>query len=257
VWSEGVAEERADLLEAVEISAGYGREAIVKRISIGVSRGHATLVIGPNGSGKSTLVKAITGELPLMTGSVHLRGADISTWSEERRAAAGVGYVPQSRDVFPGLTVLENLEMGGYRLGRAGLREQIDRILGTFPQLRALLKRPARQLSGGERKLVGVAWALAPDPQLMILDEPTANLSPRVAETVLEQVVTGLCTLGHGVLLIEQRVAPALKRATSVFVLVDGELRHTGPAADLRDLADLSELFFGPRSALTRNSSSS
>ncbi len=251
VEEERVLREPADggqespLLRAVDIAAGYGREPIVKGIGLDVHRGQAALVMGPNGAGKSTFVKAVTGELPLLSGAVFLRGVDVSRWGEERRAAAGVGYVPQVRDVFPGLTVQENLEMGGYRLDRVRVREQIAKVLDTFPQLKSFLRRQARQLSGGERKLVGVARALVPDPELIILDEPTANLSPRVAESVLEQVVTGLSRLNRGVLLIEQRVAVALERANTVLVLVDGRHRHSGPAAELRGMTDLSDLFFG------------
>ncbi|HUZ22039.1 MAG TPA: ATP-binding cassette domain-containing protein [Acidimicrobiales bacterium] len=238
-------DQRPALLRAVDIAAGYGREPIVKGIGLEVHHGQVALVMGPNGAGKSTFVKAVTGELPLLSGAVYLRGDDVSRWGEERRAAAGVGYVPQVRDVFPGLTVQENLEMGGYRLDRVRARERIAKVLDTFPQLTAFLRRPARQLSGGERKLVGVARALVPEPELIILDEPTANLSPRVAESVLEQVVTGLSRLNRGVLLIEQRVAVALERADTVLVLVDGRHRHSGPAAELRGMTDLSDLFFG------------
>ena len=241
----------AALLKVVDVAAGYGREPVVQGISISVPRGEAALVIGPNGAGKSTFVKAITGELPLLAGSVQLDGVDVSRWAEERRSASGIGYVPQVRDVFPGLSVHENLEMGAYRSGRATARDQIAKVIETFPTLKPLLRRQARQLSGGERKLVGVARALVPEPDLVILDEPTANLSPRIAEDVLDQAVTGLCRLGRGVLLIEQRVAVALERASTVLVLVDGRHRHSGPAEPLRGATDLGDLFFGRTAVAT------
>ena len=237
------------LLEVTDVTAGYRREPVVRGISLQVEHGEAALVIGPNGAGKSTFVKAVTGELPLLGGSVHLRGVDVSRWPEERRTSAGIGYVPQVRDVFPGLTVQENLEMGGYRLARNELRERIGGVVETFPTLKALLRRQAGQLSGGQRKLVGVARALVPQPELVILDEPTANLSPRIAGDVLDEAVSALCTQGRGVLLIEQRVAVALERASSVLVLVDGRPRHSGPAADLRGKVDLGALFFGRAAA--------
>jgi branched-chain amino acid transport system ATP-binding protein len=233
------------LLEVIGVTAGYRREAVVREISLRVERGEAALVIGPNGAGKSTFVKAVTGELPLLAGTVRLRGVDVSRWPEERRTAAGIGYVPQVRDVFSGLTVEENLEMGGYRLARQALRERISDVLETFPTLKPLLRRRAGQLSGGQRKLVGVARALVPEPELVILDEPTANLSPRIAESVLDEAVSALCALSRGVLLIEQRVAVAMERASTVLVLVDGRPRHSGPAEPLRGKADLSQLFFG------------
>ncbi len=237
------------LLEVTDVTAGYRREPVVRGISLQVEHGEAALVIGPNGAGKSTFVKAVTGELPLLGGSVHLRGVDVSRWPEERRTSAGIGYVPQVRDVFPGLTVQENLEMGGYRLARNELRDRIGGVVETFPTLKALLRRQAGQLSGGQRKLVGVARALVPQPELVILDEPTANLSPRIAGDVLDEAVSALCTQGRGVLLIEQRVAVALERASSVLVLVDGRPRHSGPAADLRGKVDLGALFFGRAAA--------
>ncbi len=237
------------LLEVTDVTAGYRREPVVRGISLQVEHGEAALVIGPNWAGKSTFVKAVTGELPLLGGSVHLRGVDVSRWPEERRTSAGIGYVPQVRDVFPGLTVQENLEMGGYRLARNELRDRIGGVVETFPTLKALLRRQAGQLSGGQRKLVGVARALVPQPELVILDEPTANLSPRIAGDVLDEAVSALCTQGRGVLLIEQRVAVALERASSVLVLVDGRPRHSGPAADLRGKVDLGALFFGRAAA--------
>ncbi len=237
------------LLEVTDVTAGYRREPVVRGISLQVEHGEAALVIGPNGAGKSTFVKAVTGELPLLGGSVHLRGVDVSRWPEERRTSAGIGYVPQVRDVFPGLTVQENLEMGGYRLARNELRDRIGGVVETFPTLKALLRRQAGQLSGGQRKLVGVARALVPQPELVILDEPTANLSPRIAGDVLDEAVSALCTQGRGVLLIEQRVAVALERASSVLVLVDGRPRHSGPAADLQGKVDLGALFFGRAAA--------
>ena len=233
------------LLEVTGVAAGYRREAVVHGISLCVEHGSAALVIGPNGSGKSTFVKAVTGELPLLAGAVRLRGVDVSRWPEERRTAAGVGYVPQVRDVFSGLTVEENLEMGGYRVPRHALREHIGQVVDTFPTLKPLLHRRAGHLSGGQRKLLGVARALVPQPELVILDEPTANLSPRIASTVLDEAVSALCAQGRGVLLIEQRVAVALDRASTVLVLVDGRPRHSGPAAALRGKVDLGHLFFG------------
>lgn len=235
----------APLLDVTEVAAGYRREVVVQGISLRVEHGAAALVIGPNGAGKSTFVKAVTGELPLLSGSVHLRGVDVSRWPEERRTAAGVGYVPQVRDVFSALTVEENLEMGGYRLARGVLRERIGEVVETFPTLKPILRRRAGQLSGGQRKLVGVARALVPQPELVILDEPTANLSPRIAASVLDEAVSALCAQRRGVLLIEQRVAVAMERASTVLVLVDGRPRHSGPAAPLRGKADLGQLFFG------------
>jgi branched-chain amino acid transport system ATP-binding protein len=227
------------------VSAGYARVPVIKDVSVLIGKGDIVLVIGPNGAGKSTLVKAIIGELPLMSGSVRFRDMDIGGLSEDVRAGHGIGYVPQLRDVFPTLTVLENLEMGGYSLGRAQAKNRIAELFDRFPQLVPLRGRLVRRLSGGERKLVAVARALVPDPVLLILDEPTANLAPRIARQVLTQVVRGLADTGGAILLIEQRVELALEVASWVNVLVDGRLRRSGPAEDFRHGKAISEVFFG------------
>ncbi|MGH2470720.1 MAG: ATP-binding cassette domain-containing protein, partial [Chloroflexota bacterium] len=209
-----------------------------------VGRGEVALVIGPNGAGKSTLVKAINGELPLLGGRVLFAGEDLSSATVDVRARKGIGYVPQLNDVFPTLSVQENLEMGGYLLKPAEVKARIAGILERFPQLVPLRRRAAKALSGGEHKLVAVARALVAEPALLILDEPTANLAPRIAESVLGDVVTSLKDMGRAVLLIEQRVDLALKVAGWAYVLVDGRNRHSGPAANL-DAASLSDMFFG------------
>jgi ABC-type branched-subunit amino acid transport system ATPase component len=233
------------LLHVDGVSAGYARVPVIKNVSVRVGTGDVVLVIGPNGAGKSTLVKAVIGELPLMSGSVRFRDTDIGGLSEEVRAGQGIGYVPQLRDVFPTLTVLENLEMGGYSLSRVQARNRVAELFDRFPQLAPLRRRLVRRLSGGERKLVAVARALVPDPALLILDEPTANLAPRIARQVLTQVVRGLADSGGAILLIEQRVELALEVASWVNVLVDGRLRHSGPAEDFRHGRAIAEVFFG------------
>jgi branched-chain amino acid transport system ATP-binding protein len=202
------------------------------------------LVIGPNGAGKSTLIKALNGELPLMSGSVRLGDQDLAGLTEDQRAARGLGYVPQSRDVFGTLTVTENLEMGGYRLPHAVTAERIAEIFERFPSLERLRKRLAQTLSGGERKLLAVARALVAQPTTLMLDEPTANLAPPVAARVLTEIVAGLAEGGAAVLLIEQRIALALDVASWVYVLVDGTPRFAGAAGEFRALPDMGAVFF-------------
>jgi ABC-type branched-subunit amino acid transport system ATPase component len=237
----------APLLQASNVSVGYGGVPVVRDVSLAVSPAQISLVIGPNGAGKSTLVKGLIGELPLMSGNVIFEGNDASHWNEERRAASGLGYVPQLRDVFPTLTVRENLEVGAYRLKPKDAKAAVSEALARFPQLGRLRHRKARQLSGGERKLLAVARALMADPSVLILDEPTANLGPKVARMVLDEVVAGLAAMGRGVLLIEQRVALAASIASHVIVLVDGQMSYSASGAEFRDVPDVSELFFGRR----------
>jgi branched-chain amino acid transport system ATP-binding protein len=237
------------LLSGEDITAGYGAVPVISGVSVDVAPGEVALVIGPNGAGKSTLIKTLNGELGLMGGSVRLAGADISGLSEHLRAARGLGYVPQSRDVFPTLTVAENLEMGGYRLPRRAVEERLAEIFGSFPQLARLRRRLAQTLSGGERKLLAIARALVAEPTVLMLDEPTANLAPAVAARVLDEVITGLAGAGRAVLLIEQRIALALDVATWVYVLVDGKPRFSGSADSFRALPDPGAVFFASAAA--------
>ena len=232
------------MLSACDVTAGYGAVPVIRDVSVDAFPGEVALVIGPNGAGKSTLIKALIGELGLMSGEVLLNGEDISRLSEDQRAVRGLGYVPQSRDVFGALTVTENLQMGGYRLPRDVTAERLSEIFDRFPALGKLRKRLAQTLSGGERKLLAIARALVAQPTVLMLDEPTANLAPAVARRVLGEVIAGLAGSGAAVLLVEQRIALALDAASQVYVLVDGSPRFTGTAAEFRALPDMGAVFF-------------
>jgi branched-chain amino acid transport system ATP-binding protein len=232
-------------LDVEGATAGYGKTPVVKNVSLDVALGEIVLVMGPNGAGKSTLVKAVTGQLPLLAGRVSLAGVDVTHRREEDRVAAGIGYVPQTRDVFAPLSVLENLQMGGYRLPARDVGRRLDEVLELFPALAPLKRRTAKTLSGGERKMVAIARALMASPRLLILDEPTSNLAPQIAASVLEKVVARLAESGRAVLLIEQRVSLALHVASRGYVLTDGQVRLEGSAEDLRTKHDLGALFLG------------
>jgi branched-chain amino acid transport system ATP-binding protein len=232
------------LLRVEEISAGYAKVPVAKSVSLQVGSGEVALIIGPNGAGKSTLVKAVNGELELLGGSIFFGGRDISQLREDARARLGIGYVPQVNDVFPTLNVQENLEMGGYRLSSSATKARIAELFEQFPQLVPLRRRAAHHLSGGERKLLGVARALVPEPSLLILDEPTANLSPKIADVVLSEVVARLSATGRAVLLIEQRVELALKVSHWVYVLVDGSSKRSGAVEEFRE-GPITDVFFG------------
>jgi branched-chain amino acid transport system ATP-binding protein len=218
---------------------------VVQDVSLTVAAGEIALVVGPNGAGKSTLVKAVIGELPLLGGSISFNGSDVSRWDEEHRAVGGLGYVPQMRDVFATLSVVENLEVGAYRLPARQAKIAIHEMFERFPQLARLRHRKARQLSGGERKLLAIARGLIANPKLLILDEPTANLAPKIARMVLDEVVVSLAATGHGILLIEQRVALASRVAAQVTVLVDGKVRYAASGEEFRALPDVGAIFFG------------
>ena len=226
------------------VSFGYGSLKIVDQASLQVGQGEIVVLIGPNGAGKSTLVKGINGQLPLLEGKLALNGIDLSRTLPQARIRHGVGYVPQLRDVFPTLSVSENLEMGAYILSKTSLKSRTDQVLEVFPVLAAMRHRKAGSLSGGERKMLAIARALMAEPSVLILDEPTSNLAPNIAARVINEVVAGLASTGQAVLMIEQRVEMALAVATWGYVLVQGQVRLAGAASKLRETSDLGSLFF-------------
>lgn len=233
------------LLEANGISAGYSRVPVIRGISLSVAPGEIVLVMGPNGAGKSTLVKTIVGQLPVLEGQILLEQKDVSKVREEERIARGLGYVPQTRDVFAPLTVMENLQMGAFRVSGKEVGARVKQVMELFPALTKLTRRQAKTLSGGERKMVAIARAMVANPRLLILDEPTSNLAPQVAANVLESVVSRVAEAGRAVLLIEQRVSLALQVASWGYLLTEGQVRLEGSAGDLRSRDDLGALFLG------------
>ncbi len=197
------------------------------------------------GAGKSTLLKSLVGILKLDKGTILLGDDDVSGRPPEELARRGVGYVPQVNDIFEPLTVLENLEMGGYLLSPAQVRARVVEVGAVFPQLPPMLRRRADKLSGGERKMLAIARVLMLDPQVLILDEPTANLSPKLADALLGEHVRRLAGLGKAVLLVEQRARAALQVADWTSVLVSGSIRLEGRPAELLQRKDFEELFLG------------
>jgi branched-chain amino acid transport system ATP-binding protein len=233
-----------------DLTAGYGAAPIINDISLTVAEGEVVTVIGPNGAGKSTLLKCLTGRLKPQAGQVLLDGHDVTAASGNVLTKVGLGYLPQQNDIFPTLTVRENLEMGGYLLRKAQVAERIDQVLQTFPALRPLLKRRGKLLSGGERKLLGIGRCLISSPKLLVLDEPTAGLSPILARTMLEEHLTSLARAGVTILLVEQRAHQAMQIADWCYVLVAGRVEVNGAPAALLGRPDFGELFLG-RSART------
>lgn len=219
-------------LRVRDLSAGYGGTPVVNQVSLTVPGKQVMLVIGPNGSGKSTLAKALAGVIPKMGGSVLLDGADITGVPSHELVRRGIGYVPQVRDVFDPLTVSENLQVSGYTLDRPTFESRRDEVFRVFPRLVELRKRLAVNLSGGERKMLAIARVLLLEPSIVIIDEPTAGLSPRLAGEVLEEHVVRIAAAGAGILLIEQRAADALRVADEVCVMAGGAVTLTTSAKD-------------------------
>ena len=232
-------------LRTHELSAGYNRSPVVHDVSVSVAPGEIVSVVGPNGSGKSTLLKAIVGVVETLSGGVMISGRDVTDWASEEIARIGVGYVPQIDDVFPPLTVRENLEMGGYLLKPSQIEPRIERVMSIFPRLSMMASRRAGKLSGGERKMLAMGRALMPGPALVVLDEPTANLAPAIAHTVLHEHVRQLAATGASVLVVEQRARAVLEISDRTYVLGGGRVRMEGTPADLSRSSEFVDSFLG------------
>ena len=228
-----------------DLSAGYGRVPTISGVSISAGIGEVVAIVGPNGAGKSTLLKALAGVLPMMSGQVMLGDEEVTGLPSFQLARRGMGYVPQLDDVFEPLSVAENLAMGGYALPRQAIDGRVKEVVAIFPQLEALLGRSARKLSGGERKMVAVGRALMARPRVLLLDEPTANLSPKLAATLLGSELRALAASGVAVLLVEQRAAAALRVADWAYVMVSGHVSLSAPAASLATQGNLGDIFMG------------
>jgi branched-chain amino acid transport system ATP-binding protein len=227
------------------VAAGYGGNRVVDGVTAQVGRGEIATIIGPNGSGKSTLLKAVTGDLPLLAGTISIGGKDVTGMRRDQLVRSGVGYVPQEREVFAPLTVRENLEMGGYLLKRSQVGVAMDRVFTLFGDLARMLRTPAGRLSGGERKMLALGRVLMHDPTVVVLDEPTANLSPIASSIVLAEQVPALAAAGKAVLLVEQRALEALNVSDWAYVMVAGSLRAEAAAHDMLARGDIGEMFLG------------
>lgn len=237
-------------LSTANVTAGYGGPPVIRDVCVGVDRGQVVVVAGPNGAGKSTLVKAIVGHLRC-SGDITLAGMPIANRPPEQIARHGVGYVPQHQDVFDTMTVLENLELGGYLLKKKEIPARLDEVISVFPKLGALRRRPVGRLSGGERKMVAVGRVLMLRPKVLVLDEPTAGLSVALTVQLFETHITALASTGTGILLVEQKASEALRVAHWGYILVSGEVRVSEPASEILARPDLGELFLGGSTSLT------
>jgi branched-chain amino acid transport system ATP-binding protein len=232
-------------LRAQGITAGYGGDPVIRDITVQTSPGEVVSLVGPNGSGKSTLLKSLVGVVRVASGTVRVGDRDLTNAAPEDVARAAVGYVPQVDDIFAPLTVRENLEMGGYLLRRKQVGEHVERVLAVFPRLGEMLSRSAGKLSGGERKMLAMGRVLMLDPGVFLLDEPTANLAPRVAGTLLTEHVRKLAASGAAVLIVEQRARAVLAISDRTYVLGGGEVRMAGTPAELTASPDFVESFLG------------
>ncbi|HWG65361.1 MAG TPA: ABC transporter ATP-binding protein [Streptosporangiaceae bacterium] len=238
-------------LRAKGITAGYGGDPVIRNITLSADPGQVVSLVGANGSGKSTLLKSLVGVVRISSGTVLVGDRDVTNKAPEEIARASVGYVPQVDDVFGPLTVKENLEMGGYLLPRKQVAERVERVIGVFPKLGEMLTRPAGKLSGGERKMLAMGRVLMLDPGVFLLDEPTANLAPIIASSLLADHVRRLAAGGASVLIVEQRAKAVLAISDRSYVLGGGEVRMEGTPAELSASPDFVESFLGGRGAVS------
>lgn len=225
------------------LTGGYGGADILKGCTIGVEKGEIAVIVGPNGAGKSTAMKAMLGMLDIREGSVQLGGKDITKLTPQSRIAEGVAFVPQTSNVFTGMSVEENLEMGAF-LRRDDFRDTMNEIYGLFPILKEKRRQMAGELSGGQRQQVAVGRALMTRPSVLMLDEPTAGVSPIVMDELFDRILE-IRETGVAILMVEQNARQALNIADRGYVLVQGENRYTDTGEALLANPDVRKSFLG------------
>ncbi len=225
------------------LTGGYGGADILHDCTIGVGRGEIAVIVGPNGAGKSTAMKAVFGMLNLHEGSVHLDGDDITGMTPQARVAKGMSFVPQNRNVFTSMSVEENLEMGAF-IRRDDFADTMEQVFDLFPVLREKRRQPAGELSGGQRQQVAVGRALMTQPKVLMLDEPTAGVSPIVMDELFDRIIE-VAKSGIAILMVEQNARQALNIADKGYVLVQGRNRYTDTGAALLANPDVRKAFLG------------
>ncbi len=235
----------APVLVTVGLVAGYEPDLpIVRGVDLSIAKGELVVLLGPNGAGKSTLVKAIAGTVPVHAGRVLLEGRDITRVTPHRKLAEGLAFVPQTENVFATLSILENLQIAVALLPKPQRKARIDALFARFPDLAVKPTRPAGALSGGQRQMLAVARALALEPPVLILDEPSAGLSPKVVGEAFA-LLKAINAEGVTIVLVEQNVKAALAIADRAVVLVEGTIRHEGQPAEMRDDPVIARLYLG------------
>ena len=230
-------------LNATEMLGGYGETTILNSCTISVNKGEIAVIVGPNGAGKSTAMRAIFGMLRLKKGQIMFDNQDITNLKPQERVGLGMGFVPQTNNVFNSMTVLENLEMGGF-LNNKDIDKNIQDIFSLFPILHEKRSQTLNELSGGQRQQVAVGRALMTNPKLLMLDEPTAGVSPIVVKELFQKI-TEISSKGIAILMVEQNAKQALAIANKGFVLVQGENKYTDKGSSLLKNKQVRKAFLG------------
>ncbi|MCS7095371.1 MAG: ABC transporter ATP-binding protein [Thaumarchaeota archaeon] len=233
------------MIELKDLEAGYGPLHVLFGVTATYAPRLITSIVGPNGSGKSTLLKTIFGFTKVFAGQVIFDGIDITGRPSHHVARLGIAYLPQTDNVFANLTVRENLTMATYGMGKESARERLEEVIASFPILERYWRRKAGTLSGGERQMLAMAVALIRRPKVILFDEPTANLAPKIAKTVIDKIAELRDELGITVLLVEQNALRALEYGDRAQLLVSGRLVFDGSARELLESKELGRLYLG------------
>jgi branched-chain amino acid transport system ATP-binding protein len=233
------------LLELSDVSVHYGRIQAVSELSISVDEGEIVTLIGANGAGKSTTMRAISGIRPLSGGTIRFDGEDISRLRGDLRVVRGISQSPEGRGIFPGMTVLENLDMGAYaRKDRKNLQPDFDRVFELFPRLAERKTQVGGTMSGGEQQMLAIGRALMAKPRLLLLDEPSMGLAPQFIQQIF-RIITEINRQGTTVLLVEQNAQQALSRAHRAYVLETGRITKSGTGKELLADTSIKEAYLG------------
>lgn len=233
------------MLNVEDIFAGYGKLQILNGVTLTAKPGEITVIVGPNGSGKSTLLKTIAGLTTVYEGTVKHNGQEITGLASHKIARSGIAFLPQTDNVFTNLTITENLRLAGYTINQNDYRTRLKRIFQLFPQLSAYTNTKALSLSGGERQMLAMALALIREPNVMMFDEPTANLAPKIATQVLNLISSLAKDIGLTILLAEQNARRALEIGDVAYLLVGGKSAFEGTARELLEHKELGRLYLG------------
>jgi ABC-type branched-subunit amino acid transport system ATPase component len=234
------------VLEVTNLEGGYGKVQIMNGVDLYVDEGEFVTVIGPNGCGKSTFIKLIFGIATYYGGSVKHKGEEVSGWRTDSLVNRGIAYVPQVDNVFPNLSVRENLEMGGINLSIPVLNERIERTLEMFTDLKSRMSDVTASLSGGQRQMLAISRALISNPDFLLLDEPTAALSPLYQQQIIERIDT-LRSKGITVLIVEQNARLSLARSDRGYIFSNGKVVHTNSASHILADPQINEYFLGTK----------
>ncbi len=233
------------MINAKGINAGYGPAQVLFDFDFTVEEGEKVAVIGPNGSGKSTLLKTIMGLTTLYSGLVEFEGQDISRLEPYARARMGLAYLPQVGSTFDNLTIKENLRMAGYTLHKSEREERMEEVLDIFPILKGYVNEPVKVLSGGMRQMLAMGIALIRRPKLMMFDEPTANLAPKLADEVINKILEIEEKLGITIIMVEQNATMVLEACDTAYLMVNGRCGYAGDAKELLNNPRFGQIFLG------------